>query len=46
VVLEGLSLRDAARRLNSSAATVHRLLHRGLAELRTRLTAPSDVRAC
>ncbi|MEY4298429.1 MAG: hypothetical protein RLZZ423_1608 [Cyanobacteriota bacterium] len=46
VVLEGLSLRDAARRLHSSAATVHRLLHRGLAELRTRLTGPSDAPAC
>ena len=46
VVLQGHSLREVARRMGSSAATVHRLLHRGLQALRTRLTAPSDARAC
>ena len=46
VVLEGQSLRTVARAMDSSAATVHRWLHRGLAELRTRLTAPSGARAC
>ena len=46
VVLQGLSLRDVARKQHSSAATVHRLLHRGLAELRTRLSPPSGVPAC
>lgn len=45
-VLEGASLRAIARRTGSSAATVHRLLHRGLSQLRARLTAPSGVRAC
>ncbi len=46
VVLEGCSLRDVARSTGSSAATVHRLLHRGLNELRTRLTDPSGAPAC
>lgn len=46
VVLQGQSLRTVARRQHSSAATVHRLLHRGLAELRTLLTPPSDAPAC
>lgn len=46
VVLQGHSLRTVARCMGSSAATVHRLLHRGLFELRTRLTAPSDVPGC
>jgi RNA polymerase sigma-B factor len=46
VVLEGLSLREVARRMDSSAATVHRQLHRGLQVLRTRLTAPADAPAC
>jgi RNA polymerase sigma-B factor len=46
VVLEGCSLRDVAARMGSSAATVHRLLHRGLNTLRTRLTAPSGVPTC
>lgn len=46
VVLQGLSLRDVARRQHSSAATVHRLLHRGLAELRSRLSPPSGAPAC
>lgn len=46
VVLQGHSLREVARHMGSSAATVHRLLHRGLEALRTRLTAPSDAPAC
>lgn len=46
VVLQGQSLRTVARHQHSSAATVHRLLHRGLAELRSRLTPPSDARVC
>ena len=41
VVLEGCSLRTVAQRMDSSAATVHRLLHRALAELRERLGSPS-----
>lgn len=46
VVLEGCSLRTVAQRLDSSAATVHRLLHRGLSELRNRLTARSGAPEC
>jgi len=46
VVLQGQSLRNAARSRGSSAATVHRLLHRGLRELRVRLSVPSDAPAC
>ncbi|MEY2643479.1 MAG: hypothetical protein RLZZ611_128 [Cyanobacteriota bacterium] len=46
VVLQGESLRAVAQREHSSAATVHRLLHRGLAELRIRLSRPSDAQAC
>lgn len=46
VVLKGYSLRTTAQRLGSSAATVHRQLHRGLAELRSRLNRPSVAPAC
>lgn len=46
VVLQGRSLRDVAHQQGTSAATVHRLLHRGLRMLRSRLTDPSDVPAC
>ena len=46
VVLQGLSLREVARQQHSSAATVHRLLHRGLAALRSRLSPPSGAQAC
>ena len=46
VVLQGQSLRAVAKSRGSSAATVHRLLHRGLAVLRTRLTPPSAVAGC
>jgi DNA-directed RNA polymerase specialized sigma24 family protein len=45
-VLQGRSLRDVAQQQGTSAATVHRLLHRGLRLLRSRLTDPSDVPAC
>ena len=46
VVLEGCSLRHVSTRLGSSPATVHRLLHRGLHQLRSQLDPPSGVRAC
>jgi DNA-directed RNA polymerase specialized sigma24 family protein len=45
-VLQGRSLRDVAHQQGTSAATVHRLLHRSLRLLRSRLTGPSDVPAC
>ena len=45
-VFEGLSLRAVAAREGSSAATVHRLLHQALAELRRLLSPASDARAC
>ena len=41
VVLQGLSLRETARRQKSSASTVHRRLHQGLAQLRSRFRQPS-----
>lgn len=46
VLLKGRSLREVARRQGSSAATVHRLLHAGLAALRIRLSRPADAPAC
>jgi RNA polymerase sigma-B factor len=46
VVFQGLSLRAVAAREGSSAATVHRLLHQALAELRRLLSPASDARAC
>lgn len=46
VVLRGRSLREVAAELGISAATAHRWLHRGLAELRSRLTPASDAPAC
>lgn len=46
VVLQGQSLRAVARRMDSSAATVHRLLHRGLGEIRRRLPGPSAAPGC
>jgi RNA polymerase sigma-B factor len=46
VVFQGLSLRAVAAREGSSAATVHRLLHQALAELRRLLIPASDARAC
>lgn len=46
VVLEGLSLRALANREGSSAATMHRVLHQGLEELRRRLSPASDAPRC
>ena len=46
VVLEGVSLRRAAAQLHSSASSVRRQLHAGLAELRTRLSPASGVAEC
>lgn len=46
VVLEGLSLRRAARQQELSVATAHRLLRRGLEELRLRLSPASGVPGC
>ncbi len=46
VVLGGRSLREVASHWQVSASTVHRQLHRGLAELRRRLDSPSDALAC
>lgn len=40
VVLEGWSYRRTAAQMSVSAATVQRLLHQGLADLRDRLSAP------
>ena len=45
VVLGGHSLREVAAALGISPATAHRWLHRGLEELRCRLTPASDARA-
>ena len=44
--LAGRSLRQVASDWGTSASTVHRQLHRGLAELRRRLECPSDAAAC
>lgn len=41
VVLEGLSYRRTGQALGISAATVQRVLHRGLGQLRERLSGPS-----
>ena len=46
VILAGRSLRQVASDWQVSASTVHRQLHRGLAELRRRLESPSDAVAC
>jgi RNA polymerase sigma factor (sigma-70 family) len=46
VILAGRSLRQVASERGMSASTVHRQLHRGLAELRRRLAFPSDAVAC
>jgi RNA polymerase sigma-B factor len=46
VILAGRSLRQVASDWGMSASTVHRQLHRGLAELRRRLECPSDAAAC
>ena len=46
VILSGRSLRQVASDRGMSASTVHRQLHRGLAELRRRLAFPSDAVAC
>jgi len=46
VILAGRSLRQVASDWGTSASTVHRQLHRGLAELRRRLECPSDAAAC
>ena len=46
VILAGRSLRQVASDWGTSASTVHRQLHRGLAELRRRLECPSDAVAC
>lgn len=46
VVLKGESLRTVAARQGSSAATVHRQLHRALQALRIQLSRASDAPAC
>jgi DNA-directed RNA polymerase specialized sigma24 family protein len=46
VVMGGQSLRQVAERWRVSPSTVHRHLHRGLAELRTLLAPPSASAAC
>ena len=46
VILAGRSLREVAHDWGTSASTVHRQLHRGLAELRRLLECPSDAVAC
>jgi len=46
VVMGGHSLRQVAVRWRVSPSTVHRHLHRGLAELRTLLSPPSASAAC
>lgn len=46
VVLQGESLRQVARRWNTSPSTVHRQLRLGLELLRRRLAAPSGAAAC
>ena len=46
VVFQGLSLRAVAAREGSSAATMHRLLHQALAELRRLLSPAFDAPAC
>jgi DNA-directed RNA polymerase specialized sigma24 family protein len=46
VVLQGQTLRTVAERLGISAATVHRVLHQGLAELRRQLSPASGAPGC
>lgn len=46
VVLQGQSLRTVALRQGSSAATVHRILHQALAELRRQLSPASAAPMC
>ena len=46
VVLHGQSLRAVAERLGISAATVHRVLHQALAELRRLLNPASGAQGC
>lgn len=46
VVLRGESLRSVAMRQGSSAATVHRLLHRALSNLRTQLNPAFGAATC
>jgi DNA-directed RNA polymerase specialized sigma24 family protein len=46
VVLEGMSLRQTAKLMQSNASAVRRQLKAGLAELRTRLSPASDVAGC
>jgi len=46
VILAGSSLRQVAGDWQVSASTVHRQLHRGLAELKRLLEFPSDAVAC
>ena len=46
VILQGQTLRTVGRGLGLSAATVHRVLHQALEELRRQLRPASDARAC
>ena len=46
VVLKGQTLRTVGQHLGVSAATVHRVLHLALAELRRQLNPASDAPAC
>jgi len=46
VVLKGHTLRTVGQHLGVSAATVHRVLHLALAELRRQLNPASDAPAC
>ena len=46
VVLQGQTLRTVGQRLGISAATVHRVLHLALEELRRQLSPASDAPAC
>jgi DNA-directed RNA polymerase specialized sigma24 family protein len=46
VVLRGQPLRTVGKRLGISAATVHRVLHLALEELRRQLTPSSDAPGC
>jgi RNA polymerase sigma factor (sigma-70 family) len=46
VVLRGQPLRTVGKRLGISAATVHRVLHLALEELRRQLSPASDAPGC
>jgi DNA-directed RNA polymerase specialized sigma24 family protein len=46
VVLRGQTLRTVGRSLGISAATVHRVLHQALEELRRQLSSSSGAPAC